>query len=366
MELIQKLVEFRKNAGLNQEQIATFLGVERSTYAKMETGERKMTTLQVDRVLNLYGLEYDDIEEKNVTSPLCIAFRANSISNEGMKSIADANRIIINSCDMDFLLKKNDDIVKPCFQVQNSIKKLSPKVLAANCRKFLGAESEGYIDIFRLAAQIEKLSILKMPIADQISGMCLKKEKTYCIVINTSMSAGRQRFTLAHELYHLFYDNIDYAVICKMSPEANEENEKRADEFASYLLAPDSSLGNDCIQFSGTQIPLEYVIQLEQKYGMSHQSMLVRLYKDNFVSHKKAEEYKSVSITSEAKKLGYEAFLYQPESKFCRQTLGYYIKQVQELYNKELISDGRYEQFLLEAYRDDLFLNVQEDICCND
>lgn len=37
-----------------------------------------------------------------------------------------------------------------------------------------------------------------------VSGICYKSVRL--IAINSSLSYGRVRFTLAHELYHLYYD----------------------------------------------------------------------------------------------------------------------------------------------------------------
>ena len=57
------------------------------------------------------------------------------------------------------------------------------------------------------------------------------------IGINSNMSIGRQNFTLAHELYHLLYEeNKNNFVICDYSSES--ESEIEANIFASYLLIP--------------------------------------------------------------------------------------------------------------------------------
>ena len=57
------------------------------------------------------------------------------------------------------------------------------------------------------------------------------------------MSYGRQRFTVAHELYHLFYEEELKTVICQKDIYGQKpDSEKEADIFASYLLAPYDSL----------------------------------------------------------------------------------------------------------------------------
>ena len=53
-----------------------------------------------------------------------------------------------------------------------------------------------------LALTIDGLSLFLYPLGTGISGMCIKSDDIAVIAINSAMSRGRQRFTLAHELYH--------------------------------------------------------------------------------------------------------------------------------------------------------------------
>ena len=97
------------------------------------------------------------------------------------------------------------------------------------------------IDLFSIVlSKLPDLTILFYPMSDSTSGMCIKningikinesKKKVdssdddYCedmiICINSNMSKGRQRFTLAHELYHLlFEEDKKDIIICETSNE---------------------------------------------------------------------------------------------------------------------------------------------------
>ena len=48
-----KLKEMRKQAGLQQEQIAAFLGVTQTYISKVETGEQNLTVEQLENLVNL-------------------------------------------------------------------------------------------------------------------------------------------------------------------------------------------------------------------------------------------------------------------------------------------------------------------------
>ena len=87
------------------------------------------------------------------------------------------------------------------------------------------------IDLFSIVlSKLPDLTILFYPMSDNTSGMCIKNingidldelnesneitgnsfnedsaSNDMIICINSNMSKGRQRFTLAHELYHLLF-----------------------------------------------------------------------------------------------------------------------------------------------------------------
>jgi Zn-dependent peptidase ImmA (M78 family) len=73
--------------------------------------------------------------------------------------------------------------------------------------------------------------------------MCAKTADICVIAVNSSMSKGRQRFTLAHELYHFKYESENSISICSMKFSAATDDgiEQDADRFASYLLLPPGS-----------------------------------------------------------------------------------------------------------------------------
>src|SRR5665648_859393 len=98
---------------------------------------------------------------------------------------------------------------------------------STSLRKQLGEDSQSPIDIFSLVATIEHLTIVFYPMSDRLSGICIKGEKNDVIAINSAMSIGRQRFSMAHELFHLFYDiNLGTTICCLLytSDAADEED----------------------------------------------------------------------------------------------------------------------------------------------
>ena len=76
-----------------------------------------------------------------------------------------------------------------------------------------------------------------------MSGICIRDGKNKIIGVNSTSTYGRQRFTIAHELYHLYFHEDFESVVCFIDLEMNKSpEEKEADVFASYFLAPYEAL----------------------------------------------------------------------------------------------------------------------------
>lgn len=113
------------------------------------------------------------------------------------------------------------------------IDKLDLNTKAQELREAMGEDVNSPVDIFSLANQIDGLTIVYYPMGANISGMCVFHNKVKLIAINSMMSYGRQRFSLAHELYHLYYDDSSGFNVCSKKFDVTNEVEKNADQFAS-------------------------------------------------------------------------------------------------------------------------------------
>lgn len=226
-------------------------------------------------------------------------------------------------------------------------------------RKQLGESDTSPVDAFNIVQNIPHLSLVLYPMGNNISGMCVRIGEEAIIAINSSMSIGRQNFSIAHELYHYYFDKEQKTTICEMTIGKGNEVEKCADQFASYFLMP---LGAEIIGDIKDEITFNKVIELEQYYKVSHQAMLYRLLGEGLITPEQLESYKSRRVIRAAASLGFDTALYKPSrDEKVYKTFGFYIKQAQELLDKEKISDGKYEQLLLEAFRSDLVYGDEQE-----
>ena len=94
------------------------------------------------------------------------------------------------------------------------IDKLELCTKALSLRKELGEDTTSPVDIFSLAHTIPQLTLVFYPMGDHISGICIKNNGDPVIAINSSMSLGRQRFSMAHELFHIYFDQNEHTTVC--------------------------------------------------------------------------------------------------------------------------------------------------------
>ena len=148
---------------------------------------------------------------------------------------------------------------------------------AVNLRKQLGEDATSPIDIFSLTFSIPCLSIVYYPMGEHLSGMCIKDGKHSVIAINSSMTLGRQRFSLAHEFYHFFYDKEPFTTVCAKAIGEGKEIEQEADQFASYFLMPPDALSDLIAQKKEKEwkrLLLKDIVSIEQYFQISRQALL--------------------------------------------------------------------------------------------
>ena len=241
--------------------------------------------------------------------------------------------------------------------------------LALRARRLLGEDSYSPIDVFAVVNgwSRQKITVVRYPFPTHISGMCTKEENDVIIAVSSVSSYGRQRFTLAHELYHVLFDKGQTRVICDMNMgDDKSETEREADLFASYFLMPYDAL----MQYAEAkeQWTLTDVIEAEQFFQISHQAMLFRLRLDGYITKEQEAEYKGVTVSRVAARLGYGRELYYPMAEGKQYfTTGEYIRKVECLAESGKISAGKREELLLDAFRADIVYNFdEEDMGLND
>lgn len=221
---------------------------------------------------------------------------------------------------------------------------------ANDCRRRWGLNENDPIDLFTIVQnKIENLSIVFVKMDPEVSGSSKKTKNQTIIFINANHPYGRQRFTLAHELYHLLYEDT-FVVSATIS---ESENEEIANQFASCLLMSNGALLNYVRENNIEKWNLDNIIETEQYFQISHKAMLRRLKTLGKISEEEYDKYLP-GITSEAVKRGYEPRLYKSYTNEENMLLGNYIKLTNQAFEEKSISKGKMDELLLDAFYENI------------
>ncbi len=235
---------------------------------------------------------------------------------------------------------------------------------AIRMRKEFGQDASCPVDIFALVSAREDITLVFHPMSGESSGMCIKDHQNKLIALNSKMSLGRQRFTAAHELYHLFFHDLSGSTLCSMNMDFHDPKETEANVFASFFLMPHEALDayvREQLQKGGRKLDLEDVVRIEQHFGMSRHAVLWRLVREGYFRVAETTEMKKNVIKS-ARELGFGHKLYMPlDAREQYNTLGGYIKKVEKAYRDGRLSESKYEELMLDAFRDDIVYGTDEE-----
>lgn len=194
---------------------------------------------------------------------------------------------------------------------------------------------------------LTKLGVLALfrPLSEGLCGLSIRSTTDdRFMLINSNNNIGRQHFTVAHELYHLYYGTNTVPHICRLG--GKEPEEVNADSFASALLMPEKGLIQQLPgeEYRSGKISMATLLRTERVFGVSHDALLIRLLKLHIINDATNQQFKSVTITSEAARYGYDTSLYRPGNN------GLYIGTLGEMAKKEFdggkISEGHYLEIL--------------------
>lgn len=110
----QKLQEARKKAGLTQEQVADFLGINKILISYYENGTREISIATLQSLANLYGytLNYFLSDDETNEPAVSFSFRADELEKEDLEVIAMANEFLINLEEMKQMLTQEKEVMK--------------------------------------------------------------------------------------------------------------------------------------------------------------------------------------------------------------------------------------------------------------
>ena len=229
--------------------------------------------------------------------------------------------------------------------------RLQMKDLADQTRKEWS--KKGYFDIFTI---LDHCSILiRRPLESKFSGFSTFLEDEFIVVLNTNYTLGHERFTGAHELYHLTY-NQDVLRRENLMLSSSSEEENKAQGFAAEFLMPEDGVKNSFLKvvgkgISADKVEARHVIQMQHLFQVSYAAMLKRLIQLNLCPVKRYDflrDYGRPERTNDLQQItmseGYEINLILPSK--ITSISDEYIQATRSNFEKKNISYGKFFEVL--------------------
>lgn len=229
------------------------------------------------------------------------------------------------------------------------IKRLTPEtaeLLAVRMRTTLRVGSSEPLNMKTTLRQLGVMAVYR-PLSEELWGLSLKTsdDQHRFMLVNSNVTRGSQHFTIAHELFHLYYDEEPRPHFCGQEL-MKDPTERNANMFASALLMPREGLvGNiPAEELMSKEVSIATVLRLEQLYGVSHTTFVVRLKELKLITQQCIDQLLSVSIRREAAMSGFDGSLYLPGNEGL--VIGDFGAKARKLFEEERISEGHYHELL--------------------
>jgi len=229
------------------------------------------------------------------------------------------------------------------------MKRLPQEIIENLAQKFRTEQGISISEAINMKSLLQKLNVLTLyrPLSEYFYGISLKSSQgSNFLLVNSNDTIGRQHYTIAHELYHLFYEETSVPHICNEESGGKNTSEYNADAFAAAFLMPKEGL----LQFISAEdikkrnISLALVIRLEQYFSVSRISLLLRLKLLNLITSVVFDGLNAIPVKESARLHGYNTALYESGNEYL--VIGDFGEKARTLYEKNIISEGHYIELL--------------------
>lgn len=195
----------------------------------------------------------------------------------------------------------------------------------------------------------KNITTLFKPMSGDFAGMAIRvnNERNF-ILINCNHNKGKQHFTIAHELYHLYIqDNFKtHKCTTGIFDKQSDNEEIKADIFAACFLMPENGvieLIPDKEKKRKNLISTETLFRIQHYYGVSFNALLYRLIELGYIEKSYYDRYE-FGKKAIASRLGYDIGLYEPANE--NKVISDYASKASFLYHNRIITEAEYLRLL--------------------
>ena len=214
----------------------------------------------------------------------------------------------------------------------------------AKFRQMVGLSDTEPVNLKSLLLKLNVLTVYR-PLSNKFAGMSLKSGESRFMLINSNNPVCRQHFTIAHELYHLYFDSNPMPHNSLVDGVKNDI-EQCADAFALRLLMPADGVRQIIPEeeLRIGRVSIASVLRIEQYFLVSHAAALNRLYDLHLIERDGRELFMKYPVKKTAREYGYNTDLYEQGNENL--VIGDFGEKARKLFEADKISEGHYLELL--------------------
>jgi len=245
-QLAERIRQAREAAGFTQDEVAKALGISRPTVVQVEAGNRKVSSLELLTLAQLFGLSmHDFFEESFERDGAAQVWRAlpevrtDSATLAGMSRGIEVVNAILGLEAILGLGRLGGGLPQYALgkpeTTWEAVTQGAELAESERQRMRLGLDP---IDEVGAVLEREGVLVLGLQLPAGVSGLTFLNRHAVTCAINSGDAATRQRFSMAHEYCHALLDLGRSRGIVSREAQRKDPIEVRADAFAAAFLMP--------------------------------------------------------------------------------------------------------------------------------
>lgn len=230
VDLASRIVQYRVGAGLSQQDLAHAIGMDRTALAKIETGTRRVSAVELSSLAEALHVRMDWFFTD--PAPAIVAYRESA--PEQIRASID---VWVERLAREVAFVRDSDR-NPWPDLRIDRNPLDAERLAERARSASNLSADE--PVRDIAKMFSELGVLTFSIdlgTDAPDGASAAGDGFGVAVVNAERAVGRRRLTAAHELGHLLTSDT-YQVDWRVDEPDPDREEAELDRFARALLLP--------------------------------------------------------------------------------------------------------------------------------
>ncbi|MBI5487726.1 MAG: ImmA/IrrE family metallo-endopeptidase [Deltaproteobacteria bacterium] len=285
-ELGSRLADARRTARLSQADVAAALRLDRTAITKIESGDRRVDSLELARLATVLGRPIDWF----VTPP-----PPSIVSRRASRDTADDSQadVLLETVARDVALMIELNLLippRPPFRPGAPVETVeTAEAAAGDLRRQLGLVPAPVWDLQRVVEQAGLYAFSIELETDSLDGSYVALDVGGAAVVNGETPTGRRRFTLAHELgHHILADKYSDEWILGVG---GGERERLINAFAVHFLMPRDAVTSRWKALGGDRDPRPAAVVLGAEFGVSWTAACAQLRNLGLIDEVKRDQF---------------------------------------------------------------------------